>query len=122
MKQWVMVLGFVGLMVGAAQASARWSAETCAHLQEVKANATTTVEKATDRRWALLAILTALKVKCGIDTRPDWDAVESAAKKENDAEIAAMRQRPRAAAPAPRQPMHCDTTPRVFGGSTTDCF
>jgi hypothetical protein len=113
--KWVLVLGCYGLMLGAAPAGERWSAESCKHLQEMKAETyALNLESAKSRFWALRAVLNAQAVGCGIDTMPEFNAAKAAA-------LAETSDRRRARA-APPRPVLCDTTPKAYGGSTTDCF
>jgi hypothetical protein len=108
MKLW-MVVGCYGLMVGAAHAE-RWSAESCKHLQEMKADVYAGKLPEDVKSSMLAPILKYQSWKCGVDTKEEFSAGQSALT-------------PRAEKPAaPRRPMLCDTTPKAYGGSTTDCF
>lgn len=115
MKWWALVLCCYGFMVSSAQAGEHWSAETCKRLEEMKANTYRANRDYPEQlMWMLIPILSHQETKCGVNTQAESDAARSAA-------VAAVRARSRNA-PAPRTPLHCDTTPKSYGGSYTDCF
>lgn len=124
------VLGCYGLMVGAASAGERWSEETCKHLQEMKASTYARgITGAQKRFWSVAAILIAQRDNCGVSTQAELDAALAAVRHEQVAMRPTMPmgleediQPVRRSAPAPRAPVLCDTTPKAYGGSTTDCF
>jgi hypothetical protein len=66
--------------------------------------------------------VTLLHNHCPVDVRvkiaQDIVALEaSAAQSERKDQAVRVRR-----APAPPRPVFCDTTPKAYGGSTTDCF
>lgn len=112
--KWIMVLGFSGLMVGSAGAGERWSAESCKHLQEMKAD---TYAEATGSEflvWKLIPILYFQKRSCGIDTQAELAAVAEASKQARLARGGGQ------AGPA-RRPMNCLSVPMSGGGMATGC-
>lgn len=79
MKKWIMVSGCYGLMFGAAQAG-QWSAESCRHLQEMKASTyARNIVGARERFWSVAAILLAQQDGCGVDIRAELNAAKAAA-------------------------------------------
>ena len=118
MKKILLVLGCLGLVVCPAMAGERWSAESCKHLQEMKAdtyaNASGTRGMREFLAFELTPILLFQKSHCGIDTLAELEAAQGENKR-------ARQERRGASSPAPRQPLHCDTTPKAYGGSYLDC-
>jgi hypothetical protein len=114
MNKILVVIACYVFVVGPAQAGDRRSAESCKHLQEMKVTAKG-VSRAEARFWALLPILTAQQNRCGVDVSAEFAAAKAAGGAEIDVET---RGRSRAG----RAPVLCDTTPKAYGGSTTDCF
>ena len=113
MKRWTLALGCYGFMVCAAQAGERWSAETCKHLQEMKAETYAAGLARDQTSWMLTPILKFQRDKCGVDTKAEFEAGQRAL----------TAPAPRAEKPAAaRRPTLCDITPKAYGGSTTDCF
>jgi hypothetical protein len=107
MKKLVVVLGFVGLMVRAAQAGDRWPAAVCSEIARVRTVIEVDITSPARRAQGRLALLILQEMHCGIDTRP------------LQAADIALLDRGRT---APRAPVLCDTTPKANGGSYTDCF
>ncbi len=106
MKRWALVLGCYGLMVGSAEAG-RWPADVCKELARVRGileSSGTPVAKANQR----FAVLLLQGDHCGVAVDADLAADQNTVG--------------RRSAPAQRQPLHCDTTPKAYGGSYLDCF
>jgi hypothetical protein len=114
MKWWTLVLGCYGFLAGPAMAGERWSAESCKHLQEMKADTYAAQYGPEITQWQLIPILLFQKTHCGIDTQAELIAAQEAAKR-------VRLERRGASSPPPRQPLHCDTTPKAYGGSYLDC-
>jgi hypothetical protein len=114
MKKILMVLGCYVFVAGPAQAGERWSAESCKHLQEMKAD---TYAEATGSEflvWKLIPILFFQTKRCGVDTQAELAAAGEASKQ-------ARLARSGGRAASPRQPMNCYTVPMAGGESTTNC-
>jgi hypothetical protein len=113
MKKLLAALGCYGLMVASAQADGI----TCRQLQVMKDDIYKSPEvPQSGISWMLIPILRAQRDHCGLS--------QSAISRELDASLALESRKPRGgrAAPAPRPPVFCDTTPKANGGSYTDCF
>lgn len=112
MKKLVMVLGFCGAMVSSAGAGERWPTNVCKDIATLR----TILEKnfADDRATARFGLLLLQRDRCGVDV--------AAALEVDKTLLPAARPMKKPADPAPRQPMLCDTTPKAYGGSYTDCF
>lgn len=107
-----LAVGCYGLMVGSAEAGSRWSAESCRNLQEMKADTYAGGPDGLD--WKLIPILRFQRDKCGVNVDAEFQRAM--------AKAAAPRARRSAPTAEPRRPVHCDTTPKAYGGSYTDCF
>jgi hypothetical protein len=68
----------------------------------------------------LLPILSFQIVKCNVPAEAELKAARAQVAAGNEEEVAPTRRR--TSGPEPRQPMFCDTTPKAYGGSYTDCF
>jgi hypothetical protein len=73
-----------------------------------------------------IPILINQHVNYGVENKKEYDAAAAVAfsmvpipAKDLDT---LLKTKKRSRAPAPRQPVFCDTTPKADGGSTTDCF
>jgi len=127
------VLGCYGLMVGAASAGERWPGNVCKDVQEelvalerMHAKAFASIDKvaaATHLGNARATSLYQLQYHCGgtggAAAKLAYDNAMAAAEEVQTGKAAAQHPR---SAPAPRAPVLCDTTPKAYGGSTTDCF
>jgi hypothetical protein len=112
MKRILMVVASYGLVVASAQAGERWSAESCKHLQEMKADTYAAQYGPEITQWQLVPILLFQKRHCGVDTQAELIAAQDAAKR--------VRLERRGTS-APRQPLHCLTIPMSGGDSMTNC-
>jgi hypothetical protein len=110
MKKLVMVLGCYGLLVGSASAGERWSAESCRHLKEMKADTYGGNENPSRLAWQLLPILRFERDKCGVDISGEFAALRAGVDHKGGPPATG------------RRPVLCDTTPKAYGGSYTDCF
>lgn len=115
MARLAVVLGFYGAMVCSASAADHWSAESCKHLQAMKADTYAAGQTADVTAWMLLPILRYQKFKCGVDVEAELKAGQTAI-------ASPAPEKPVAPPRAPRPPVLCDTTPKAYGGSYTDCF
>jgi hypothetical protein len=73
------------------------------------------ITTARSRFWALNVILADQASGCGVNTTAEFEAAKAAALAEGEDDRRSRR-------PATRPPVLCDTTPKPFGGSYTDCF
>jgi hypothetical protein len=115
MKRWIVVLGCYGLMVGSAQAgdrlpTDRWSASVCGGVAKMRVFIETNITNPAELARTRFALLLLQDDHCGVSTRAL-----------RDADLAILDRAPRATRPV-RPPVLCDTTPKAYGGSTTDCF
>jgi hypothetical protein len=121
MKRILLVLGCYGFVVGSAEA-AQWSAETCGHLEEMRAEVAAMDVSAYYKAVYSIPILINQHVKCGVENRKQFDAanamINTMLPMPADTVAAAVKKRREPA----RRPLLCDTTPKANGGSTTDCF
>jgi hypothetical protein len=129
-KKWALVLGCHGLMAGSAQAGERWPVAPCrdtqqglAELEQLYAKSPGAIDKleiATVLASGRQGLLILLRDHCPVDVSAkiaqDLAAFNASAARGEGQAIRARR------GPAPRHPVLCDTTPRAYGGSTTDCF
>lgn len=130
MKKWIMVLGCYGLMVGAAQAAARWPEGPCQDVRQAVARhekihaeffaSVPKMESAADLAGTRQELLLLLRDHCAANVQPLLDRDQAAVNALRDTAVAKHTNRGPAADP-PR-PVFCDTTPKAYGGSTTDCF
>jgi hypothetical protein len=136
MKKLLLVLGCYGFVVAPAAAGDRWSAETCGRLVEMRDQLRSI--KGGDPRLSAtmqLPIVSRLYSNCAVGSVKEYEVLEARSKAlVKSARAAAILrsepsvpdevEEPRASVPSPqpRQPMFCDTTPKAYGGSYTDCF
>jgi hypothetical protein len=131
MKKLLLVLGCYGLVVSSVAADERWSAETCRHLQEMKVEIKAQDVDEQFKSIQLFAVLLRQAKHCDPSVVGEIERTVKILKAADEANLKALkdasspalqRQPQRQSQPQPRQPMFCDTTPKAYGGSTTDCF
>jgi hypothetical protein len=112
MKRIALVLGCYGLMVGSAAATERWSAETCKHLQEMKAFIRSQKADEYYKATQVWPVLIFERTRCTVAVQGEVDAV-GALLEAGDPALKQTPRKPTAPGVQLRQP---------YGGSKTDCF
>lgn len=122
MKKILMVLGCYGFVVSSAEAGDRWPPGPCADLAQRRA----LIEKAgllgTDKPMARVGLLLLQRDHCGVSVKAELAADRAQLQAEVTNAENALKRQPARPAPEPRRPLLCDTTPKAYGGSYTDCF
>jgi hypothetical protein len=125
MRWCAIFFGCYGFVVGSAHAVERWS-ESCQHLEEMKVGVGAMSVSVHYKAIYSIPILINQHVNCGVENKKEYDAAAAVAfsmvpvpAKDLDTLLNTKKRSP---APAPRQPIFCDTTSKADGGSTTDCF
>ncbi|WP_454627815.1 hypothetical protein [Bradyrhizobium cenepequi] len=108
-----MVLWFCGFAVGSASAAERWPKDVCSELARVERGVTAANHNKLYRALSRGPLLVLERDRCGVDVSRK-EAEDNAVAEAFDKSVP-EGQRPRA-------PVLCDTTPKAYGGSYTDCF
>ena len=106
----MIALACYGLVVGPAEAANRWPANVCkdlAYARKVLEGGSGSSAYKANLRFGVLVLQ---ESHCGVSVQAELDA---------DARAISGKS---TGAAAPRQPLLCDTTPKAYGGSYTDCF
>lgn len=122
MKQLLLVLGCYGFVVSPAAAGERWPANVCNELlraQHILETGDQSAETRADKRFGLLLLRGA---HCGVAVDAELAADRAVVVAPGGRGDARTQPAAPKSAPQPRQPMFCDTTPKAYGGSYTDCF
>jgi hypothetical protein len=99
-------------MVCSAQAGERWPANVCKDIQGLRTIIESHDQTASDRADMRFAVLLMQEVHCSVDVRAARAADRAALSQDTAPKSSPKR----------RSPILCDTTPKAYGGSTTDCF
>lgn len=110
MVRFVLVLACYGFAVGSAEAANRWPPEVCKDLMRARQIMEAGKQSAEGRAERRFSILLLQEAHCGVSIQADLDA--------DDRVISGKK----TSGEAPHRPMLCDTTPKAYGGSYTDCF